>query len=290
MLFYKQYTREALDQQYNNRLNASDHEIHLHQWEVLSREAEQKYTVHKNIAYGKLEREKLDIFPSEKPGSKTLVFIHGGYWYKHNPSDFYLIASAFRKYGITTVFIGYPLMPDHSLDQLVCSCRLAISWLCKNLSSYHGNSEQLYVSGHSAGGHLASMMMATDWPQFDKSLSRDTVKGVCSISGLYNLLPVQLCYVNEIIKLDKESAIRNSPVQLLPYTPCPLVLAVGGTETTAYKEQSQELYATWTHKHAEVELLEIAGFNHFSILATMLDESSVLHQAMCKLMGITAVG
>jgi arylformamidase len=285
MLIYKHYTQEALDKQYNNRLNAADHEIHLNQWELLSREAERKYTGHKNISYGDLEREKLDIFPSEKPGAKTLVFIHGGYWYKHNPSDFYLIAEAFRSYGFTTVLISYPLMPDFLMDQLVVSCRKAIGWLAQNLSHYNGDPKQLYVAGHSAGGHLASMMMATFWPQYDTRLAPDTVKGVCAISGLYNLTPVQLCYVNEIIKMDTEMALRNSPVQLLPQTPCSLVLAVGGDETIEYKEQSRELFTNWTGKNADIELLEIPGLNHFSILTTMLDRSSVLHKAMCRLMG-----
>jgi len=289
MLVYKHYTQETLNRQYNNGLNVPDHERHLKKWELLSREAETKYPVHKNILYGELEREKLDIFSSAEQGSKTLVFIHGGYWYKHIRSDFYLVAEAFRSYGITTVLIGYPLMPDHSMDQLVVSCRRAISWLQQNLFQYNGDPANIFVSGHSAGGHLAAMMMATNWPESDKNLPPDMLKGVCAISGLYNLLPIQLCHVNEVLKMDRATARRNSPVQLLPETNCPLVLAVGGDETAEYKEQSLELFTTWTAKHVDVRLLEIPGHNHFSILETMLDHSSVLHGALCGLMGIEKI-
>jgi arylformamidase len=285
-MIYKQYDQESLNKQYNNRFNVPDHERHLDNWELLSRQAEKKYFFYKDIPYGSLSAETLDIFPSAKPSSKTLVFIHGGYWYKHKPADFYLVADAFRNYGVTTVLIGYPLMPAFSLDQLVLSCRKAIQWVHKNISQYSGNAEEMYVSGHSAGAHLASMMMTTEWPQFNPQLKADTIKGVCAISGLYNLVPVQLCYVNDTLQMNIETAWRNSPVQLKPETDCPLVLAVGAKETPEYLAQSRELYTNWTEKKATAELLEIAGEDHFSILATMLDHSSPLHQSMCRLMQI----
>jgi arylformamidase len=277
MFIYKQYTQETLNRQYNNRLNAPDHERDLQRWELLSREAEKKYPLIKNIAYGELPDEKLDIFPSEQANSKTLVFIHGGYWYKHIAADFYLIAEAFRPYGFTTVVINYPLMPGYSLDQLVISCRRSIDWVQKNIARYNGDPGQIYVAGHSAGGHLASMMMTGEEPN-------RSIKAVCAISGLYNLQPVQLSYVNETIDLDSETALRNSPVNLFPVVSCPLLLAVGANESAEYLEQSRELYTSWSKQKANLELLEIPGADHFSILETMLVQSSPLHKAMWALM------
>ena len=286
MIIYKEYDQEALDLQYNNRANALDHESHLQQWEWVNRETEKKYTLHKNLAYGELERETLDIFPADHPNAKTLVFIHGGYWYKNGPFDVYLVAEAFRSYGITTVLIGYPLMPDHPMEQLVASCRKAIGWVDQNIADYHGNPDAVYVAGHSAGGHLAAMMMATNWPQFDSVLPSNIIKGVCAISGLYNLLPVQLCYVNEILKMDQATVSRNSPVQLLPETPCKLILAVGGEETAEYKSQTQELYTVWKEKGADVEMMEINETNHFSVLTSLLNVYSPLPVAIRGLMHI----
>jgi arylformamidase len=277
MPIYKEYNQDALDRQYNNRLNAPDHERHLLRWELLSRETEKKYRVIKSIPYGGLPDEKLDIFPSEQAHAKTLVFIHGGYWYKHIAADFYLIAEAFRSYGFTTVLIDYPLMPAYSLDQLVKSCRRSIQWVQQNIAAYNGDPSEIYVAGHSAGGHLASMTMTGEE-------SNTAVKAVFAISGLYNLQPVQLCYVNETIHLDKETALRNSPVNLSPVVSCPLLLAVGANESAEYLEQSRELYTSWSKQNANVELLEIPGADHFSILETMLVPSSPLHKAMCSLM------
>jgi arylformamidase len=281
MLIYKQYDQTSLDQQYNNRLNVPDHEKHLQRWELVSREAEKKYNPVKNISYGELPDEQLDIFPSDKPNSKTLVFIHGGYWYKHVAADFHLVAEAFRSYGVTTVLIDYPLMPGYRMEQLVLSCRTAIHWVQQNISRYNGDAQEVYVSGHSAGGHLAAMMMVKGKQEFAYPL-----KGVCAISGLYNLLPVELSYVNEILKMDEETVLRNSPVHLSPVAWCPLILAVGANETNEYLEQSRELYHAWTSQGIKVEILEIDGEDHFSILGTMLDSSSYIHKVMRRLMDI----
>ena len=286
MFIYKNYTQETLNQQYNNRFNVPDHELHLQQWEELGKEAEATIPFVKNISYGDLERETLDIFPSTHPNAKVLVFIHGGYWYKNAPSDFYMIAKAFRMYGITTVLIGYPLMPDHSLDQLVESCGKAIAWIYKNIGQYKGDRDQIYVSGHSAGGHLAAMMMTLDWKKYGADLPADLLKGVCAISGLYNLLPVQLCYVNENLHLDEGMVNRNSTAFLEPVNFCPLRILVGGKETAEYKAQSREMYDQWLLKNKDSRYLEIDGADHFSILATMLQTGSSLHLVMKQMMEI----
>jgi arylformamidase len=283
MLVYKQYDQAALDRQYNNRLHVPDFATHLERWELLSRQTEKEFPVIKDIPYGKLLREQLDIYPSLQPSSKTLIFIHGGYWYKSGKEDAQFIARAFRDYGITTVIINYPLAPVVSVDQISTSCREAIHWLSQNISSYNGDPGQLYIAGHSAGGHLAAMLLATDWKHFE--LTTDVIKGVCAISGLFNLIPIRLSDINQILNMDTETALRNSPVQLLPATQCPLAIAVGSNETDEFLDQSKELYTCWKES-IPAEIVQIPGLNHYSILETMLDPGSCLHQVMLRLMKI----
>jgi len=283
MPIYKQYDKEALDRQYTNRLYVPDFATYIDRWESLSRQTEKGYPVFKDIAYGKSPREQLDIYPSPGPSSKTLVFIHGGYWHKFDKADSQFIAKAFRMYGVTTVIINYPLAPAVSMDQIVRSCCEAIHWLYKNIPGYNGDPNQIYVAGHSAGGHLAAMLLATDWKQYN--LAKDVIKGVCAISGIFNLVPIRLSYLNEVLSMDTATAIRNSPVQLSPETGCPLVIAVGGDETDEFLDQSHELYNSWK-EIIPAEMVQIRGINHFSILETILDTSSKLHQVMRKLLKI----
>ncbi|MEO5682796.1 MAG: alpha/beta hydrolase fold domain-containing protein [Chitinophagaceae bacterium] len=283
MLVYKGYDQAALDKQYNNRLHVPDYATYLERWEMLSRQTEKEFPVVKDIPYAALPREQLDIYPSLLPSSKTLIFIHGGYWHKFDKSSFQFIGNAFRNYHITTVLINYPLAPVVSIDQISASCRRAISWLHQNISAYNGDPGQLYMAGHSAGGHLCAMLLATDWSHFN--LKRDTIKGACVISGLFNLIPIRLSDINQVLKLDTETALRNSPVHLLPINQCPLSIVVGSNETNEFLDQSNELYTCWKES-ISAEIIQTEGLNHYSIVETILDPQSCLHQAMRRLMKI----
>ena len=106
---------------------------HIERWKSLSRQTEKEFPVVKDIAYGKLSREQLDIYPSPQPSSKTLIFIHGGYWQKFDKADFQFIAKAFRGDNVTTVIINYPLAPVVSIDEILLSCRGAIQWVYNNI-------------------------------------------------------------------------------------------------------------------------------------------------------------
>ena len=283
MPVYKQFDQAALNSQYNIRLHVPDFAVYLERCDLLSRQTEKELYSIPDVSYGLLPREKLDIYPSVNPSSKTLVFIHGGYWQRFEKRDFQFIAKAFQGYGLTTVLLEYPLAPEFSIDQMVASCRQALDWLVHNISAYHGDPSQIYLSGHSAGAHLAAMLLTTDWKPFN--LKTDLIKGVCLISGIFNLLPIQLSDINNTLHLSKEEALRNSPVQYLPATDCPVSIIVGGDETPEFLDQSRELYSCWK-ENRPAEIIESEGLNHYSILESILDPESQLHQAMLRLMNI----
>ncbi len=286
MFVYKQYNQEALDKQFNNRLHVPDFADYFQRWEQLSKEAGEKFPVIKDVQYGPLQRERLDIFPSILPLSKTLVFIHGGYWQMFDKALFHFIANGFHSFGITIAIINYPLAPDVSMDQIVKSARNAISWLYTNIAQFNGNPHQIYVCGHSAGGHLAAMVMATNWRFVHSALPPNLVKGVCVISGLFNLLSVQLSYLNKVLNMDEGDAFINSPVNLEPSNCCPLIVAVGGAETAEFNSQSNNLYEAWQNKGFNLQLLPLPRLNHFSIIESIVYPGTRLHNAMLELMDV----
>jgi len=217
-----------------------------------------------------------------------LIFIHGGYWHKFDKASFQFIAKAFRGYGITTVLINYPLAPAVSIDQISASCRKAVHWVYQNISAYNADPGQLYVAGHSAGGHLAAMLLASDpiaTGYKNANVITDMIKGVCTISGLFNLTPIQLSDINQVLNMDTETALRNSPAHQVPATQCPLAIVVGADETDEFLDQSAELHRCWKET-IPAEIVQIKGLNHYSIVETMLDPGSDLHQLMLRVMKI----
>jgi len=282
MPVYKEYDQEQLDLQYNNRRHVPDFGTSLTSWETLSREAEKKYRIIKDIPYGNLPRESLDVFPSAVPASKTLVFIHGGYWHLFDKSSFHFVAGAFADYGVTTVLLNYPLAPLASMDQIVASCRKALRWLNENLLEVNGDPTQIFLSGHSAGGHLAAMLTTIE----DERNNPACIKGVCLISGIFDLIPIQLSGINAVLQMNHSVACNNSPVKLTPTQSCPVIIAVGTAETAEFKDQSNELYHRWKNQNQYIELLEIPNLNHFTILDSLSNANSILHQTVRQLINL----
>jgi len=281
MNVYKHYNQQQLNNQYNTRLQVPDYADYFDRWERQSRQTAEYNTILKDIAFGDHPEERLDIFPSRNSHSKTLVFIHGGYWHLLDKSIFHFLAEHFLKYNVTTVLINYPLAPKSFLDEIVVSCRKALRWLHDNIIRYNGDSNDLFLMGHSAGGHLASMMLIEEEAKF--------VQGMISLSGLFRLEPVMLSYLNDSIGMDRETAIKNSPVFLSPANDCPLLLVTGSDESDEFKAQSEELCQCWQSKCSNIELLMVPKKNHYSILDAVIEKDSAVMAAMNRMINILQV-
>ena len=169
------------------------------------------------------------------------------------------------------------------MDEIVASCRKAILWIYQNIKKFNGNPEQIFIAGYSSGGHLASMLMEKEWVQRNDAVF---IKGVCSLSGVFNLVPIQLSNFNAVLNISDATAMRNSAVKLEPANTSSLLLFVGDDETNEFKAQSAELYNSWKDKNNHTTILQLPGINHFSIPETLIDKNSPVHIAMCKLMAI----
>ena len=280
MTVYKNYNQEALNLQYNNRYHVPDFETHLQLWQRLSLQTEKELNIVKDISYGPSKRECLDIVPSAKSNSKVLVFIHGGYWQKFDKSNFHFIAKTFYSYEITTVIINYPLSPVATMNEIVSSCHAALTWVHNNIKTYNGDANNIFIAGHSAGAHLAAMLLLKE------NTEMNFIKGICGFSGLYNLMPIQHSNINDGLGMNSEMASKNSPALNEPTTICPIVLACGSDETDEFIDQSKELQKNWQQKINSIKFIEIPGLNHFSILSAIIDTKGMLHQSICKLMRI----
>jgi arylformamidase len=278
MTVYKNYTQEELNRQYNIRQVVPDYALYFEKWEKQGEQVRKNYKNCKNIFYGNHPLESLDIFPAEKVHAKTMIFIHGGYWHLLDKELFHFLAPSFLIRNINIVFINYPLAPDANMGMIVSSCHKAIQWLHDNIIFYNGNPMDMYVMGHSAGGHLATMLLTAAHTKY--------LKGVVSLSGLFRLEPIMLSFLNNILLMDIETAEKNSPVLLKPLNECPVILAIGLNETDEFKDQSLEFYKSWKNADQVIELLTARGRNHYSILDEITERDSILTSAIFRLMYI----
>lgn len=284
---YRGYDKEGLDGQYFLRPLVPDFQDYFDRYAAESVTARAAFGGQLDIAYGESVGEKLDIFaPAGASGAPVHVFIHGGYWQSMDKNDFDYVANGLVPRGAVTVVVNYTLAPQASLSEIVRQNRAALAWTWRNIGDFGGDAGRIHVSGHSAGGHLTAMMASTDWPAFEAGLPADLVKSGLCISGLFELEPVRLCYLNEVLGMDPAEAAANSPALLQPAHGVRQVVTVGAEETDEFRRQSADYAKLLEDRGTEVRSLAPAGLHHFSIVAQLGGPDEELTGVACGLMGL----
>jgi len=274
-----------LSREYNNRELFPDHPRHFARWQESSARARSTMTCTLDRAYGVSPGETLDIFPARKGDGSALVFIHGGYWRSLDKKDFSFLAPAWVDAGVSLVVVNYGLAPAVTMERIVQQMLAASAWVYRHAEEYGMDEERLFVSGHSAGGHLAAMMLAALWPVYDRSLPKDLYKGALAVSGVYDLRPlVQVDWLQGDLRLDEATALRLSPAFLPPATRAPLALAVGGLESSEFKRQNALLAQRW--KLVLSRDVPMPGRDHFTVIDGLADRANPLFAATRRMMGL----
>ena len=278
--------RTTLDANYNLRAAVPEHPTYFARYEAESRAFRERARARLDLAYGDGPRQAVDLFLPREPSPPLLVFIHGGYWQRFDRKDFSFVAAPLVAAGAAVALLGYDLAPAVDMDRIVAEVRQGIAWLYRQGAAQGVDAARIFLAGHSAGGHLAAMALATDW-QGACGLPADTVKGACAISGVFDLEPIRRCYLNEVLGLDPEQARRNSPLHLPPGLPCPVTVVVGELETAAFHEQSRAYAARLEAAGWPCELVIQPGVDHFAIIMSMAEPGAPIVQAIRRQMGLT---
>lgn len=273
---WRDYDQAGLDAQYNNRKRFPDYADRFKAWAQWSEAARASLASRLDLAFGGRPSERLDVFPAAQENAPLYVFIHGGYWYSLDKSDFSYVARGMVPHGVTTVVNNYVLAPHADMDEIVRQNRAALAWLWRNAAELGADRNRIYVTGHSAGGHLAAMLLATDWRRFGDDLPPDLIKGACAISGLFELEPIRLAYLNQTLKLTPQMAARNSPALLDYPQGAPLLVVVGEDESAEYHRQSEHMAAKWGALGYSCDYLVPRCLDHFAIVDCLIDPDADL--------------
>jgi arylformamidase len=275
--------KALLAKHYNNRELVPEHAQFFARWQDGSARARQSVKGLLDLRYGDKPGETLDLFPAKGGDGRCMMFIHGGYWRSLDKKDFSFLAPAWVDAGVTLAVVNYDLCPKVAMDEIVRQMLRASRWLWLNAEKHGIDRDRMYVSGHSAGGHLTAMLMCALWPQLDARLPKDLWKGGLAISGIYDLRPlVDVDFLQQDLRLDPALALRLSPAFLPTSTRAPVMTSVGGDESPEFLRQNAMLGERW--KSAFAGDIAMPGANHFSVLDGFAEPSSALFQGAQRLM------
>lgn len=272
---YRGMDRAALDAAYNNSTAVADSAAWLANWRKRSMAPRARHGVQLDVPYGRQERARLDYLPSGVRGAPLFVFIHGGYWQRNAKELFSFIAEGPQAHGIDVAILGYTLAPAARLPDIVLEIQQALTFLVENAGQFGFNAESLYVGGWSAGGHLAAL--ACDLP---------IVRGALVISGIFDLEPIALSYINDPLRLNRNEIEQLSPLHLLRVGAAPQCLTVGGNELAELQRQSAVYAEAASRIGMRVKLHVLPSHHHFSILDELANADGVLTDELRRLITI----
>ncbi|MDP2032926.1 MAG: alpha/beta hydrolase [Polaromonas sp.] len=280
-----------LDRMYNNRALVPDHADYFSRWADQSALVRRSQACTLDIAYGASPGEKLDVFPAATAtpgGAPVMVFIHGGYWRSLDKSDHSFLAQAFTDAGACVVMPNYDLCPAVTIPDIALQMVAALDWTWRNIARFGGNPGRITVAGHSAGGHLAAMVLACEWKKHAADLPADLAKNALSVSGLYELESVMHTpFLKDSLRLTPAQVAQASPA----WFPAPkrgvLYTVAGADESEEFLRHNALIERAWGPKVVPVREA-LLGLNHFSIVEALVQPGHRLHQLALQLIAATA--
>ncbi|MBC8158319.1 MAG: alpha/beta hydrolase [Alphaproteobacteria bacterium] len=263
---------------YNVRAVIPDHLEIFDRWRKMSDDHKAACAGAKlDLRYGPAPEEVLDFFPAPSANAPMIMVIHGGYWQAKDKDENSFSARALNAAGIGVAVVNYTLCPNTTVREITGQMRRAAGWLWDNAPDLGTNRDRFFVAGHSAGGHLAAMLMTIDWP------TPDMIRGAVSVSGLFDLTKLVDTTINIEVGLTVEEATALSPVNHTPTTKSPMVLAVGGDESAGFHDQAAWLKKAWEPFGVPITIMSLPGCHHLSAFEALADPDSALLRAALSL-------
>jgi arylformamidase len=270
--------------EYNNRARVPEHPQIFARWARDAAAYREEMTrlgrSELGIRYGASPRQTIDLFlPAEGAAAPLALFIHGGWWRSLEPASFSHMARGLNAHGIAVAVAGYDLCPQVTIAEIIAQMQQACLHLWRRFQ------RSIMVYGHSAGGHLTTCLLATDWPALAPGAPADLVPTGYAISGVFDLAPLVGTSINADLRLDAEAARRVSPLFSALGDGRVLDAVVGALESSEFLRQSQTIVEAWRQGRAETRYEAIAGANHFTVLDPLADPASPM---VARLLALTA--
>ncbi len=281
-----------LEAQYNNRALVPDHGAVMARWAEASALVRAQSAAKLDVRYGDGPGQTLDIFPPaptaapQAGGAPVLVFVHGGYWRSLDKSDFSFVAPVFNAAGALVVVPNYALCPAVTVETIALQMAQMLAWVWRHAAEHGGDPSRIAVAGHSAGGHLATMLLSCRWKDLGADLPAQPAAGALSISGLYDLEPLRHApFIQADLKLTPAAVARLSPAFFPRPKGAKLYTVVGLDESAEFVRQNRLIRDVWGPSAVPV-CETVPGRNHFTVVNDLADPQARLHELALRLLGL----
>lgn len=281
--------QKELDDAYDQSVYAPNQRLITGRYVTNSEAVRARIGAPKRFSYGSTPIEGFDLYATKQPNAPVQVFIHGGAWRAGLASAYATPAEMFINAGAHFAVLDFNNVIETKGDLLAMAkqVRSAVAWIYKNAASFGGDPNRIYVSGHSSGGHLAGVVLTTDW-KGEFGLPVDVVKGGVCCSGMFDLKPVRLSKRSEYVKFTDEMEQALSAQRHLDKLNCPVALCYGTLETPEFQRQSRDFAAAVKAAGKPVTLSVGQGYNHFEMNETLASPYGVFGRAVLEQMGLKA--
>jgi len=277
--------QKEIDDAYDQSVWAPNQKLLNARRDAANKRALARIGLPERVAYGPAEVEKLDIYRTKRANAPINVFIHGGAWRGGSArasayqAEMYIAAGA---HYVSLDFISV-LKAGGNLMTMADQVRRGVAWVYKNAASFGGDPNRLYLSGFSSGGHLAGVVLVTDWGK-DFGLPADVVKGGLCASGMYDLKPVRLSARSKYVKFDDATEQALSSQRHLDKLNAPVIVSHGTAESPEFQRQAREFAAAVKAAGKPVQLIVGEGYNHFEMPETLGSPHGLLGRAVLEQM------
>lgn len=228
----------------------------------------------KNIVYNAEHDLKLDVYSPKKVDKPkaVLVFMHGGNWVRGKKSIYPFLGKGFARKNIVTVIINYRLSEKGTYDSLATNAAMAVKWVQQNIGLYHGDTNAIFVSGHSAGAHLAALI-ATDDRYFNKFKIKNPIKGTILIDAFGLDMYTYLTHSHNrdslyypIFSSDPETWKKASPIFYLKKDMPPFLMLLGTKTNGAITKGSYDFLKALQPYKPNTQLILVKGKRHIGMI------------------------
>ena len=227
----------------------------------------------RSVAYGDLPRQKLDIYTPKNIAStaappKVVIFFYGGSWDSGNKSDYKFVGEALASQGFVVVIPDYRVYPDVLFPAFMADPALASRWVKDNIKQYQGDSQQVYLAGHSAGAQIAAMLGVNAEYLATQSLKPIDFAGIVGLAGPYDFLPLKSERLKIIFGPESEQW-KSQPINFVNGKHPPMLLVVGKKDGAVWPRNTYNMAEKIKKNNGLVKLVEFENYNHIDMVAKL---------------------